>query len=126
MMFIIFLAGCHSSHSIDSSDLDQYDVSQIRDETIQDEFIFRLVSEKEEYKKGEEVKLFGELEYIGEKDKVTIHHAASAIRFPMEEKMRGYNLWDAVNEIGLSTILTKGEPYREKYVKRGISFKSGS
>ncbi|WP_280770550.1 hypothetical protein [Salipaludibacillus daqingensis] len=116
---LFFLVGCHSSDSISSSELDEYVVSQTTDETIQDDFIFRLVSEKKEYNEGEEVALYGEIEYIGEKDEVTIYHSSSAVLFPMEEKIRGYDIGFAVDDIGLSTTLKQGEPYQEKYVKSG-------
>lgn len=116
---IFFLVGCNSSASIDRSELDEYDVSQTSDETIQDDFIFRLVSEKEEYKEGEEVNLYGEIEYIGEKNEITIHHSSSAILFPMEEKLRGYDIGYGADDIGLSTTLKQGEPYQEEFVKIG-------
>ncbi len=116
---LLFLAGCSSSDSIDSSELDQYDVVQTSFEVIQDDFVFRLVSEKEEYKEGEEVTLYGEIEYIGEKDEITIHHSSSAIFFPMEEKIRSYLIDYNVEDEGLETRLRKGEPYREDYKKSG-------
>lgn len=49
----IFLTGCSSSESIEGSELSQYDVSQPIDEVVQENFAFRLVSEKEIYQKGE-------------------------------------------------------------------------
>ena len=42
------------------------------------DFVYRLVSEKEEYGQGDQVQVYGELEYIGEEDEITIGHAASA------------------------------------------------
>lgn len=117
---LIFLfAGCNTSTSIDNSDLDKYDVSKTKEEIVQDDFIFRLVSEKEEYRVGEDVKLYGEIVYVGQKDEVTINHSSSAILFPIEEKIRVYNISYLVNDIGLSTTLKQGEPYREEYVKSG-------
>ncbi|MCJ7842905.1 hypothetical protein MUB24_18885 [Lederbergia sp. NSJ-179] len=88
-----------------------------RDETTQDDFVFRLVSEKEEYREGEKVKLYGEIEYIGEKEEVTIVHSSSAILISLEEKIRGYHIDGIVQDIGVTTTLKKGEPYRENYVK---------
>jgi hypothetical protein len=116
---IIFLSGCNSSEPIDRGQLDDFEVSQTIDETVEGDFVFRLVSEKEEYNESEEVELYGELEYVGEKDEVTIHHSSSAILFPMEEKVRGYDIGFAVNDIGNATTLQQGEPYREEYVKSG-------
>jgi hypothetical protein len=119
VLFIIFIPGCKTSNLVDNSDLKKYEVTQTSDETVQGDFIFRVKSEKAEYKEGETIKLFGEIEYIGEKDRVTIHHSSSAILFPMKEKVRGYEIGSAVNDIGLTTIIKKGDPYREVFGKSG-------
>ncbi|MGD6842461.1 hypothetical protein ACQCVH_08030 [Bacillus infantis] len=119
LLLTFLTAGCQSSDSVDNSDLEKYKVSQTIDETVQGDFIFRIESEKAEYGKGEDIELYGEIEYIGEKDEIIIHHSSSAIVFPMEEKIRGYEIGSAVNDIGLSTTLKKGVPYREEYGKSG-------
>lgn len=104
---------------IQVEEMGQDAVAQTTDETRQNEFIFRLVSEKAKYQVGEEVKLYGELEYIGDQAEVAISHSSSAITFPMEERTRGYPIGAMVNDIGLTTVLKKGEPYREEYGKSG-------
>jgi hypothetical protein len=119
LLFIILTAACQSSNSVDNSDLEKYEVSQTSDETVQGDFIFRLKSKKAEYGEGEDIELYGEIEYIGEKDDIIIHHSSSAIVFPMKERIRGYEIGSAVNDIGLSTRLKKGVPYREDYGKSG-------
>lgn len=119
---IIVFSGCTSSKPIDSSEIDQYVVSQTSDETVQEDFVFRLVSEKEIYQKGEDVDLYGEITYIGEEDNVTIHHSSSAILFPITEKTREYTIGFGVNDIGLSTTLENGEPYRENYDKYAVGY----
>jgi hypothetical protein len=119
LLFTILTAGCQSSHTVDNSDLEKIEVSQTSDETVQGDFIFRIKSEKAEYKEDEDIELYGEIEYIGEKDEVTILHSSSAFFFPMREKIRGYEIGSAVNDIGLSTTLKKGVPYREEYGKSG-------
>jgi hypothetical protein len=117
---IIFLnVGCSSSMPNDNIEQEKNEVAPIIDEVVQDDFIFRLVSEKEQYNEGEEVKLYGEIEYIGNKEEVTIRHSSSAILFPMKEEIRGYEIGGFVNTIGLSTTLKKGESYREDYTKSG-------
>lgn len=79
------------------------------------DFVYRLVSEKEEYEQGDQVQVYGELEYIGEEDEITIGHAASAFYFPMKELTRDYNISYAMNEPYITTKLKKGEPLREYY-----------
>lgn len=113
------VSGCSSSNQISNNDIEEYDVNQTTDENVQGDFVFRLVSEKKEYNDLEDVKLYGEITYIGEKDEVVIHHSSSAILFSLEEKVRGFFIGFAVNDIGLSTVLKQGEPYREEYVKSG-------
>ncbi|MBY7141769.1 hypothetical protein KFZ56_01400 [Virgibacillus sp. NKC19-3] len=126
-ILLIFLAGCGSSdpfdvnESVDSSELADQEITQTNDETTQDDFIFRLSSEKEQYESGEEVELYGEIEYIGEEDEVTISHAETPFRFSIKEEMRGYEIGYAVSEIGMSRSLTREEPYQEKYEKNAVS-----
>ncbi|MDG5788622.1 hypothetical protein QA612_14155 [Evansella sp. AB-P1] len=115
---ILFLSGCNTE-TTENTDVDRYDVEQTTDETIEDEFIFRLVSEKEEYSEGEEVKLYGEIEYVGEEGAVEILHSSSEIIFNLEEKVREYNIGFAVNDVGNITTLQQGVPYREEYAKSG-------
>ncbi|MEQ6390709.1 hypothetical protein RZN22_15560 [Bacillaceae bacterium S4-13-58] len=97
----------------------EYEVQQTSDEVTEGDFIFHLVSEKDEYKEGEEVEMYGEIEYIGEKDKIDIFHSSSAIFFHLKEEVRGYDIGYAVEDIGLTTTLKKGEPYREDFQKSG-------
>lgn len=118
-ILVLFISGCSSSSQISNSDLEEYDVEKKIDESIQGDFVFRLVSDKKEYEAGDDVKLYGEITYVGDKDKVNIHHSSSAILFPMEEKVRGFDIGFVVKEIGLSTMLKQGEPYREEYRKSG-------
>ncbi|MCG7344643.1 hypothetical protein MHZ92_10880 [Sporosarcina sp. ACRSL] len=118
-LLVLFVSGCGSSHQTNSSDLEDYEVEKTIDENVQGDFVFRLVSEKNEYGNGEDVKLFGEITYAGDKDEVTIYHSSSAILFTLVEKTRIYNIEFAVNDIGLSTVLKQGVPYREEYVKTG-------
>lgn len=119
-ILVLVISGCYSTNSIKSSDLKAYEVKNIIDETRQGDFVFRLVSEKEQYKKGEDVRMYGEIEYTGEKDEITIHHSSSAILFQLTEEIRAYDIDYGVKDIGVSTTLKQGEPYREEYEKMAI------
>lgn len=115
---LFIVAGCRSSNQINKSDLDELEVKNTTDESTQGDFVFRLVSEKEEYEADEEnVKLSGEIEYVGDDEKVTIDHASSAILFNMKEEVRDYEIGFGVDDIDLSTDLEQGVPYREDYEK---------
>ncbi|HLQ98570.1 MAG TPA: hypothetical protein VK135_07775 [Candidatus Dormibacteraeota bacterium] len=115
----IFIAGCQSSDNVGNDELAEYEVLQTSDETTHGDFVFRLKSEKEEYNQGEEVKLYGVIEYIGDQGEVTINHSSSAVLFTFEEKVRGYTIPDFVQEIGMESTLNKSTPYRTKYQKSG-------
>lgn len=119
---LFLLTACSSSDSgnqIGQEEIDRYEVSKTRDQSTEADFIFRLISEKEEYEEGEDVILYGEIEYTGEQEEITIQHSSSAVLFPMEEKVREYEIGFGVNDLLVSTILKRGEPYREDYIKSG-------
>ncbi|MFC5650675.1 hypothetical protein ACFPYJ_16395 [Paenibacillus solisilvae] len=84
-------------------------------EAVQGDFIYRLVTEKAEYRETEAVKIYGELEYMGDKESVTIFHAASPFYFPITEKTRDYEIAYNMNTPLISTVLKKGVPLREQY-----------
>ncbi|MFA9556903.1 hypothetical protein ACERII_06350 [Evansella sp. AB-rgal1] len=88
-------------------------------EVIDGDFVYRLVTEKDEYEEHGDVTIYAELEYIGEKDNITINHAASPFYFDIHEITRNYTIHHAVDTPLFSTILHKGEPYREVYIKAG-------
>lgn len=119
LCFLFILAGCGAANEVTNEGLEGYEVKQTFDETIEDNFVFRLVSGKEEYEAGEEVELYGEIIYIGEGE-VVIAHASSAVLFEIKEQVRDYELPFAVQDIHIETKLAAGEPYREKYVKQGV------
>lgn len=116
---VMLLAGCVNSELVTDEDLAAYEVKQTFDEQREEDFIFRLVSEKETYQEGEEVELYGEIIYTGEEN-LLIAHAASAVIFQVKEEVRGLELSFAVPEIGMQTELIPNEPYRENYDKRGV------
>lgn len=99
--------------------VDSYDVVRTKAEVQEEDFIYRLVSEKEQYSDSNAVKVYGELEYIGEQEEITIYHAASPFYFPMEEKVRGIEIPYPMPEPLGSTTLTKGKPFQVEYTGSG-------
>lgn len=118
-ILVFFVSGCSSSNKVSNTELEDYEVKKTIDENVQGDFVFRLVSEKNEYETGEDVKLYGEITYIGDQNEVTITHSSSAILFSLEEKVRGFDIGYSVEDLEVATVLKKGEPYREDYVKTG-------
>lgn len=79
------------------------------------DFVYRLVAETAEDQAAGSVKLYAELEYVGDQDEVTITHAMSPFYFPMKETTRGYDISYMMEEPLITTTLKKGEPLREQY-----------
>lgn len=114
-MIASLVAGCGSSNN--NEFVQKNENGQTVSETQEGDFIYRLVTEKEAYRVGEPVKIYAELEYIGNQEEVTIYHAESPFHFPITEKTRNIQLDYAMNHPLLSTTIKKGEPLREDYIQ---------
>lgn len=84
-------------------------------EVKEGDFVYRLYSEKKQYKEFEDFAVYAELTYVGDKDSIFIYHAASPFYFPIEELTRGYEIGYAMNEPLIQTELRKNEPLIAKY-----------
>ncbi|MFD1032240.1 hypothetical protein [Metaplanococcus flavidus] len=119
---LLFLTACGTADDAgngDSSSIEKFTVQNTEAEARDGDFIYRLVSEQEEYASGGPVEIYAELEYVGEQDSIDIYHAGSTFFFPMEEKTHGYQVDYPMIEPLLTTTLTKGEPLREFYSGSG-------
>ncbi|ANU15017.1 hypothetical protein B481_2945 [Planococcus halocryophilus Or1] len=119
---IIGLALLQSACGTDSTpqdDLTDFHVTSPQAETIEGDFTYRLITEKEQYTEGENVEVYAELEYTGELESIEISHAASPFHFPIYEETRNYSVAYAMNEPLLITVLTKGVPIKEYYSGSG-------
>lgn len=115
-IFSLLLNGCSASYE-KNVNVEDFEVENTIAEVAEGDYIFRLVSEKEQYTNTEEVNLYGEIIYTGEKDEVEINHSSSAILFNIFEEVRQYEIGDGVHDIGLTTTLKRNEPHREHYGK---------
>ena len=102
-----------------ADDLTDITVNSAQSNAFQGDFIYRLISEKEQYTEGEAIKIYAELEYHGVQENIEISHAASPFHFPLYEETRKYAVEYAMNEPLLTTRLTKGEPLQEYYSGSG-------
>ncbi|WP_372867713.1 hypothetical protein [Planomicrobium okeanokoites] len=123
LLLTLLLAACGTAeepaNGDSSASVEDYTVKTTEAEATEGDFIYRLVSEKEEYASGGPVELYAELEYIGDLETIDIFHAASPFYFPMEEKTRSYEIHYGMEEPLITTTLTKGEPLREQYSGSG-------
>jgi hypothetical protein len=118
---LLLLSSCSSTQDVDnnSTRVKKSEVLNTSVEVSEDDFIYRILTVKKEYHKNEKVKIYAELEYIGDKDEVTIYHAASPFSFPMVEKTRDFQIDYPMNLPLISTTLVKGKPLLEEYKKSG-------
>jgi hypothetical protein len=84
-------------------------------EVKQGDFVYRLVSEPSTDAKSGGMKLYAELEYVGDGEKVIIKHAASPFTFLLKEKTRNYDIGYSMDQPLITQELKKGEPLREVY-----------
>lgn len=109
------LAGCSGDAKADEQNIVKEAQTGPKADAAEDDFVYRLVSEKSVYAEGERVELYAELEYVGEEQEIEIAHAASPFSFPMKEKTRGFDIGYMMEQPRIVTTLKKGEPLREQY-----------
>ncbi|MCM3612213.1 hypothetical protein M4S82_13220 [Planococcus sp. MERTA32b] len=123
LLSILLLAACgtaeEDANGDPASNVMEYTVQTTEAEAAEGDFIYRLVSEKEEYVSGGPVEIYAELEYTGDQETIDIYHAASPFHFPMEEKTRDYEIHYGMEEPLITTTLTKGEPLPGQYAGSG-------
>lgn len=122
LLMVLLISACGTGEDTPAdttASVDDYSVSTTEASVTDGDFIYRLVSEQEQYASGGPVEIYAELEYTGEEETIDIYHAGSAFFFPMEEKTRGYQLDYPMEEPLLTTTLTKGKPLREAYSGSG-------
>ncbi len=118
VMFVFLLSSCTANEETKKKEsvLDEYKVMNIHSEVRVKDFIYRIVSKKQEYENNEKVKIYAELEYVGNDDQVTIYHAASPFYFNLKERTRNYDIGYGMNQPLVKTTIVKGKPLREEYI----------
>ncbi|GKV67370.1 MULTISPECIES: hypothetical protein [Sporosarcina] len=109
------LFGCQKTEQVkDEERLPEPNELKTTAEVMEGDFIYRLVSEKDHYGEGEDVKIYAELEYIGPENEMEIRHGSSPFLFPMTETTRNYEIEYGVTMAEERTVLKKGEPLRQE------------
>lgn len=88
-------------------------------EVTEDDFTYRLFTEKDVYDEYGETAIFAELTYVGDKDSIKISHNASPFYFSLKERTRNFNVDYPMDDPLIITTLKKDEPLREKYTFSG-------
>ena len=120
--FVCFiLEACDDSGSNTTlvDEINNFDAIQSFSEITEDPYMLRVGSVKEEYKVGEEVELFGELHYLGNKV-IKLMSGDSVIQFHIEEKTQNVQVVNIVRDIAVYRDLKKNRPIRESYQKELI------
>ncbi|WP_301109108.1 hypothetical protein [Sporosarcina sp.] len=126
LIFVLFsLLGCGQNEQAGEKPGTQVleEVTNQSDVT-EDDFVYRLVSEKKQYQISEPIKVYAELEYTGDQDEVEITHATSPFYFPITETTREYDIEYSMDMPLERTALKKGEPLRMDYESSGSFFDS--
>lgn len=121
MSFVVFgLLGCQQNKQIED-ELEKPGVAEVTNQAdvTEDDFVYRLVSEKQQYQVSEPIKLYAELAYTGDQDEVEITHATSPFYFPITETTREYDIEYSMDMPLERTTLKKGEPLRMDYESSG-------
>jgi len=114
-IFLLSACGTTPNAGDDMSPVENQGVFPAEAETGQDDFIYRLVTEKEVYDEPDEPVIFAELTYVGDEESIDIYHAASPFYFPLEERTREFEIDYAMNSPLIVTTLKKDEPLRQQY-----------
>ena len=116
----IILIGCqqNTDENVDNAPSTTKNL-ETKAEVTEGDFIYRLVTEKAEYSENEPIKIYAELEYIGNNEEITIAHASSPFHFPMVETTRNYEIIYTMEQPAIGTKLIKGEPLRAEYKGSG-------
>lgn len=127
LAFMIFmLAGCGTETIQNGSSSDDEFENVQEGITDNEQFSFRLVSEKAVYQVGEPLQIKAELTYIGDEASITISHAASPIWLLTTNLTEDYRFDAAMNEPLIRTVLTKDIPFVQDYHFSGGSYDGGA
>ncbi|MEC1180572.1 hypothetical protein P9B03_19095 [Metasolibacillus meyeri] len=100
-------------------------LNQATAQVEQQPFTLKLVSEKEQYRVGEQLMIQAELIYDGDQEEITIAHGGSWLLLETTNVTKNYHFGAAMNEPLIYTKLTKGEPLIEPYHFSGGTFMKG-
>lgn len=125
---LLFLTGCGTANPKDIENKGNHSIvydNKIESESENEEFTFKLISEKDVYKKDEVIKVQGEITYKGEHDTVSIAHAESPIWFFTTNLTEDYHFQTSMTERLIITTLVKNEPLIEVYSFSGGNYDEG-
>lgn len=115
LLLFIILLNLASCNIVENKSLQDKETQGMEKEVVEKEFIYRLITEKENYSEGSSPKVYAEIEYVGDKEKIQIFHSASPFSFLVTEKTRNFKIDYPITEEGRTTTLYKGEPFRKEY-----------
>ncbi|WP_332651423.1 hypothetical protein [Lysinibacillus sp. 54212] len=124
LLLILFLAACGGiEKDVGSSIPDKTKVENISAQEVEESpFTLRLVSDKEQYKVGEKLSIRAELIFEGDKESITIGHAASWIWLSTTNFTKNYRFGAFMNEPYIRTTMTKGEAIIQPYHFSGVTY----
>ncbi len=123
---VFMLVGCGTG-SNNNGTSSNYEFENITEGIAEDEqFSFRLYSEKSVYQVGEPLQIKAELTYIGDQESIKISHAASPIWLLTTNLTEDYRFDAAMNEPLIITELKKDVPFVQEYQFSGGTYYEGA
>ncbi|HWL24004.1 MAG TPA: hypothetical protein VNR38_09700 [Ureibacillus sp.] len=126
LVLVILISGCSAGNNLSSTSSTNTFENVTEGLVNNEQFTFRVYSEKAVYQVGEPLKIKAELTYIGDSESITISHAASPIWLLTTNLTEDYQFEAAMNEPLILTELNKDEPYIESYQFSGSSYYDGA
>ncbi|MFF2886429.1 hypothetical protein [Paenibacillus sp. NPDC057967] len=79
------------------------------------DFVHRLYLERDDYREGDQVTFISELEYVGDRESVTINHAMTPFYYAIRDSSGTYSFPYMMDQPLIYTTLYPGKPHVEKY-----------
>ncbi|WP_133297966.1 hypothetical protein [Paenibacillus paeoniae] len=108
MGLVLLLASC-------SGPLEAVNETDNKSPVQESDFIHRLYLEKKDYREGDQVTFISELEYVGDRESVTINHGMTPFSYAIRESSGKYLYMYIMDQPLIYTTLYPGQPYVEKY-----------
>ena len=122
---VYFLAGCGTDREDVNGNISKTSIEMVTfSESEEDDFTFRLKSEKEQYKEGEPLDIVAELTYSGEED-IVIGHGGSWVALITTNVSKDYHFGSAMIEPYIGTPIPSGETITTPYAFSGGTYHEG-
>lgn len=126
VLLVFMLFGCGTGYQTNGNSSNDNIENVPKALAENEQFSFKLISEKGVYQVGEPLQIHAELTYKGDEEAITISHAASPIWLMTTNLTEDYQFQAAMNEPLIFTELKNGVPMIEDYQFSGGTYYEGA